>query len=128
MAKQIVWKDLEKRLGLFTVRNAAMFDLNNGSKIQYYSANTKINLVQETELDGTRYLRTESAMTQGLDWAFKASDFGLPELKVASLEPSKESFVDNNIGLSTHLKHSTVPKNKKYIQKRQRTQERSGYL
>lgn len=93
MAKQIVWKDLEKRLGLFTTRNAVMLDLDNGSKIQYYSVNTKINLVQETELDGVRYFRTESAATQNLNWAFKASDFGLPELKVASLEPSRKPSI-----------------------------------
>lgn len=87
-----------------------MVNLDTNGKIQLYSANTKINLVQEAEVDGTRYFRTETAAIQGLNWAFKASDFGLPD-KVASLEPSKESFVDNES--SSHLTHSKTPSNKK---------------
>ena len=90
--RKIVWKDLPKRRGLFTRRSGAMISLDNGTTIQYYSANTKINVIQETIVDGVKYFRTESAANKGLNWAFKASAFDLPKDELASLAPSKESF------------------------------------
>lgn len=92
MAKQIVWKDLPKHRGLFTRRSVAMLSLDNGTAIQYYSANTKINVTQEAIIDGVKYFRTESAASKGLNWAFKATSFDLPKDELASLEPSKNSL------------------------------------
>lgn len=94
MADRIVWKDLDKKVGIFTKRNATMVDLSNGAVVQHYGANTKINVVQETTIDDAKYFRTETAAGRNLDWAFKASDFELPP-ELASLEPSDKPLNNN---------------------------------
>lgn len=72
------WQDLPERRNLFTKRNAVMRDLHTKKIIQYYASNTKIAVVQKCNYDGTTYYRTNSAKENGLDWAFEASAFGLP--------------------------------------------------
>lgn len=74
----IEWQDLPDRKNLFTKRNAVMYDLHTKKIIQYYSSNTKIAAVQKCNYNGTTYYRTNSAKENGLDWAFEASAFGLP--------------------------------------------------
>lgn len=106
MAKQIEWKDLPNRYGLFTKKSTTMVDLDTDGIIQYYRVNTKLNFVQEAIFNGERYFRTESAMLQGLNWAFKASAFVLPDNDVASLAPSKES----SNKFSTHINSKTPNK------------------
>ena len=96
-----VWKDLDKKQGLFTKRSTTMVALDTGAIIQHYGANTKINVDQETTVDGVRYFRTESAANNGLDWAFKASAFELPA-ELASLEPSGNTLIQK----SSHIKTS----------------------
>lgn len=72
------WQDLPERKNVFTTRNATMRDLNNGKIIQHYSANTRITVVQKCVTKDNTYYRTRYAVEQGLDWAFEASAFGLP--------------------------------------------------
>ena len=55
-----------------------MHDLHTKKIIQYYASNTKIAVVQKCNYDGTTYYRTNSAKENGLDWAFEAAAFGLP--------------------------------------------------
>lgn len=74
----IEWQDLPDRKSLFTKRNAVMRDLHTKKIIQYYASNTKIAVVQKCNYDGTTYYRTNSAKENGLDWAFEAAAFGLP--------------------------------------------------
>lgn len=83
--KEITWKDTPKPLNLFTVRNATMRDLETKKIIQYYSANTKISVVQKTQVGDTTYYRTASAKERSLNWAFEASAFGLPNEKAPSV-------------------------------------------
>ena len=81
------WQDLPKPKAVFTVRNAEMVDLDKKKIVQYYSANTRINVVQKVNYKGDTYYRTGSTVEKGLNWAFKASAFGLPNDE-APLEPS----------------------------------------
>lgn len=74
----VEWTDLPKPLNVFTKRNAIMRDLAKNKAVQYYSANTKIRVVQKGSLGGKTYYRTQSAKDRSLDWAFEASAFGLP--------------------------------------------------
>lgn len=89
MPKQTKWEDLPKRKNCFTVRNAAMMNLNTGEPIRHYSANTKIQVVQKCNIDGTTYYRTADAAYNFLNHAFEASAFGLPNEK-APLVPSRK--------------------------------------
>lgn len=88
MAK-IVWQDLPRPLSVFTKRNATMRDLGTKKTAQHYSANTKLAMAQKTQIGLTTYYRTASARDNGLDWAFQASAFGLPndEAPSAPLTP-----------------------------------------
>lgn len=79
-----VWKDLPKDLNCFTVRNSTMRNLNTGEIIQYYSANTKIVVVQKCITEKGTYYRTRPAEHQNLNWAFEASALGLPNEKAPS--------------------------------------------
>lgn len=74
----IEWTDLPKPLNVFTKRNAIMRDLAKNKVVQYYSANTKIRVEQKGNFEGKTYYRTQSAKDNGLDWAFEAAAFGLP--------------------------------------------------
>lgn len=75
----IEWTDLPKPLNAFTKRSAVMRDLTKNKAVQYYSANTKIRVVQKGSFEGKTYYRTQSAKDHGLDWAFEAAAFGLPD-------------------------------------------------
>ena len=86
MAK-IVWTDLPKTYGLFTRRSAIMVTLDTKKMVQQYSLNTKINVVQYTNFNGSLYFRTMTAKEKGLNWAIKADYFTLPT-ELASLVPS----------------------------------------
>lgn len=77
-SKKFIWVDLEKPKSVFTIRNATMRDLNDNEAIQYYSANTKIVVVQKCVTENGSFYRTNTAKVKGLDWAFEASAFGLP--------------------------------------------------
>lgn len=75
-----------------------MASLDNGAIVQRYGANTKINVVQETMVNGVRYFRTASAVKNGLNLAIKANSFNLPP-ENAPLEPSfipTHSLSDNS--------------------------------
>lgn len=97
------WKDV-KPINAFTSRNTAMYNLNTGEVVQYYSANTKIVVVQKYVTPSGTYYRTRSAEHHDLNWAFEASALGLPNEKAPSA-PSQEFF-----SLS---KQSSSPKPKK---------------
>lgn len=79
------WQDLPKRINAFTIRNATMRDLDTRKIIQYYSANTRISVTQKLVNENGTYYRTESAAKHGLNWAFEASAFGLPDEKAPSV-------------------------------------------
>ena len=91
------WKDLSKPLHCFTVRSAAMINLNNGKIVRQYSANTKIVVVQKCVMPECTYYRTREAAHNYLNYAFKASAFGLPNEKA----PSAHSFNSNSLGKYT---------------------------
>lgn len=115
---ELDWKDLPERKNCFTVRNAATRDLKTNKIVQYYSANTRITVVQKCITGGNTYYRTRSAVEQGLDWAFEASAFGLPN-EAAPLEPSvKPSPSDKTaLKLSRGPRKTTPIKKQKAIQK-----------
>lgn len=83
------WKDLPKPLNCFTVRNATMINLNNKRIIQHYSANTKIVVTQKCVTPEGAYYRTAEAAHHYLNYAFKASAFGLPDEKAPSAPSPK---------------------------------------
>lgn len=85
-----VWEDLPTRKNCFTVRNAAMINLNTGKVVRDYTANTKINVVQKCNVSGKTYYRTSEAEHHNLNFAFEASAFGLPN-EVAPSVPSIKS-------------------------------------
>ncbi len=78
------WQDLPTRENHFTVRSAAMIDLKTNKTIRMYSANTKIAVVQKCVTPSGTFYRTETAREKGLNWAFKAAAFGLPDEKAPS--------------------------------------------
>ena len=88
MSKKLEWQDLPEPLSAFTARNAEMVDMDNNKVVQYYSANTKIKVVQKCVTPDATYYRTESAKKIGLNWAFKAAAFGLPN----DIAPPVHSF------------------------------------
>ena len=71
-----------------------MVDLDKGKIITYYSANTKISMMQQALVNGERYFRTGSAKEKGLNWAIKANSFTLP-IDDAPLEPSSSSTLNS---------------------------------
>ena len=86
-----IWQDLPEPISCFTIRNACMKNLNTGEIIQYYSANTKIMVVQKCVTPKGTYYRTESAKHNFLNFAFEASAFGLPN-EFAPSAPSIDSL------------------------------------
>lgn len=93
------WVDLPERKNCFTVRNAVMINLNDGKIVRHYSANTKIAVVQKCVTSDCTYYRTAEAAHHYLNYAFKASAFGLPN-EVAPSEPSLSPKKDNSTLLS----------------------------
>ena len=74
-----VWEDLPKPLNCFTVKNTAMVNLNTGKAVRHYATNTKLVVVQKCVTPKCTYYRTNEAYHHYLNYAFKASDFGLPD-------------------------------------------------
>ena len=103
-----VWEDLPEKKNCFTVRNATMRDLRSNKVIQYYSANVKIVVVQKCITENNTYYRTRSAAERGLDWAFEASAFGLPNEAAPSAPRSQENSslvsVNAESGTRTHAR------------------------
>lgn len=93
-----VWEDLPEPLSCFTVKNTTMVNLNTGKIVNNYSTNTKIVLVQKCVTENGIYYRTRDAACNCLDYAFKASAFGLPD-EEAPLAPSTHSKLN-----SSHVK------------------------
>lgn len=91
-----IWQDLEKPLNAFTVRSATMRNLVTGKIIQYYSANTKIVLVQKCITPNGTYYRAGEAARNHLNYAFEAEAFGLPN-EIAPLEPD-DKLLPKKIG------------------------------
>lgn len=89
MKKMINWQDLPSPKGLFTIKSTSMINLDNNTPIQFYSANTKINLVQFAIVDGVVFFRTQSARQRSLNWAIKATAFRLPDGYIASFAPNE---------------------------------------
>lgn len=98
------WQDLPKRLNCFTVRNAAMIDLNTKEIIRHYSANTKIAVVQKCVTPEGTYYRTAESALHGLDHAFKGTAFGLPDEKAPSAPIRKFSALGSNTHTTLHEK------------------------
>ena len=94
-----IWEDLPEKKNCFTVRNATMRDLRSNKIIQYYSANVKIVVVQKCITENNTYYRTRSAAERGLDWAFEASAFGLPN----EAAPPAPSLKPNSLGKKSSL-------------------------
>lgn len=72
------WIDLPNKKNCFTVRNAAMRNLDTKETVRHYLANTKIVVVQKCTIDGTTFYRTADAVYRNLNHAFEAAAFGLP--------------------------------------------------
>ena len=88
-----VWEDLPEPLSCFTVVNTEMINLNTGKVVQHYSTNTKIVVVQKCVTKNCTYYRTQEAEHHYLNYAFKASAFGLPNEKAPSELSSKSDFI-----------------------------------
>lgn len=85
-----VWEDLPKPLNCFTVRGTSLINLNTGKIVTNYSANTKIVVVQKCVTPKVTYYRTAEAAHHYLNYAFRASAFGLPNEKAPSVHSSSE--------------------------------------
>lgn len=115
------WEDLPQRKNVFTTRNATMRDLRTKKIVQYYSANTRLTVVQKCIASGNTYYRTRSAVERGLDWAFEASAFGLPNEaaplvpspKTDSLGKKSKSRTPKNHTSTSVKKQTTQPKPKR---------------
>ena len=87
------WKNLDKPLNCFTVRNAMMVNLDNGKIVSNYAANTKIAVAQKCVTPNGTYYRTNEAVLHNLNYAFKASAFGLPSEKAPLAHTDKTTKV-----------------------------------
>lgn len=90
---KIKWEKLPKRINAFTVRSAVAADLDTGDIIQHYSSNTRITLTERCITPQGTYYRTDSMSKHGLNWAFEASAFGLPN----ELAPPVPSTTPNSL-------------------------------
>lgn len=108
---KITWVDLPEKKNCFTVRSALMIDLDTRRVVQYYSANTKIVVTQKCIIKEGTFYRTETAKRNGLNWAFKASAFGLPN----EVAPSAHSHTHNSQNSKARNKAScsSLPKRNK---------------
>lgn len=91
------WEDLPKPLNCFTVRNATMVNLNTGKIVSNYSANTKIVVVQKCVTPKGTFYRTREAENNYLNYAFKASAFGLPDEKAPPVHSSKPNSLEKTL-------------------------------
>ena len=103
------WVDLPKPLNCFTVMNTFMINLNTGKAIQHYSTNTKIVVVQKCVTPEGTYYRTSEAAYHYLNYAFKASAFGLPDeiapsVRSTKVKPPKLFILNSNQSADRTLK------------------------
>ena len=112
------WKDLPERKNLFTVKNAAMVNLNTGKTVSQYCTNTKIAVVQKCVTPEKTYYRTQDAAHHYLNYAFEAEAFGLPNEKAPSV-PSKKS----NIGTIPTLRIPSASRTSKPTKKQTSVQK-----
>ena len=99
------WKDLPERKNLFTVKNAAMINLNTGKTVRQYCTNTKIAVVQKCVTPDKTYYRTQDAAHHYLNYAFEAEAFGLPNEKAPSVpspNPRRNSTLNSKPASRTH--------------------------
>lgn len=108
------WQDLPTKKNCFTVRNAVMKDLDKRKIVRYFSANTKIVVTQKCVTEKGTYYRTEAAKDHGLNWAFEASAFGLPDEIAPSVLSSKSNSLDS---ISNHTITKSVRRTKKPTKK-----------
>lgn len=109
------WIDLPERKSCFTTRNAVLYDMDSDEIIQYYSANTKIVVVQGCVTDRGTFYRTESAVKADVNFAFEADALGLPTeiappcpspssyTLASAVSPSAENFTPNKQSAYTEL-------------------------
>ena len=116
---QYKWEDLPEPKNCFTVRNAAMVNLNNRKIIQHYSANTKIVVTQKCVTEKGVYYRTDSAAHHYLNYAFEASALGLPN----EFAPSAPSPAPSRPAAP---KVNTLPKAKKQTQTQEGDSPKDG--
>lgn len=106
------WEKLPNRLNAFTVRSAMMADLETGDIIQHYSSNTRITLTEKCVTETGTYYRTASASRQGLNWAFEATAFGLPnDIAPSALPTPPDSFSRVAIALNGDNKTQKIIQN-----------------
>lgn len=91
-----IWEDLPKPLSCFTVCNTAMFNLNTKKVVQYYSTNTKIEVVQKCVTENGTFYRTDSARHHYLNYAFKATALGLPNEIAPPVPYSKTNSLEKH--------------------------------
>lgn len=114
MAKKIIWQDLPKPENLFTARSAVMKDLDKNKIVQHYLMNTKISLAQKAQVGEKIYYRTRTAKEKGLNWAFEASAFGLPN-DVAPLGPSSSHGSSSTINSKKSAKSTSKSTKKQKV-------------
>ena len=110
------WVDLPKPLNCFTVMNTAMINLNTGKAVYHYSTNTKIVVVQKCVTPECTYYRTSEAAHHYLNYAFKASAFGLPN-EVAPSAPSSKPNSYHHSNTKSVKRTPSPTKKQKSIQK-----------
>lgn len=106
------WKDLPEKKNCFTVRNATMINLNTGKVVRYYSANTKIVVVQKCVTPEKTYYRTAEAAYHYLNHAFEASAFGLPNEKAPSAPCPDPNSLGKTAFKSKPVKRTHTPAEK----------------
>lgn len=97
------WQDIPK-VPRFTIRRASMYDLKTKKPVRYFSANTKIDLVQKCVTEDGTFYRTGAAAEKDLDLAFEASAFGLPDEQVSVVHSS------SSLRTQTSAKKAPAPK------------------
>lgn len=120
-----IWEDLPERKNLFTVKNAAMINLNTGKTVRQYCTNTKIAVVQKCVTPTKTYYRTQDAEHNYLNYAFEAGAFGLPNEKAPS-ESSKKSEKDAVPTLRTPSASRTLKPIKKQTSIQKATTPKGG--
>lgn len=110
-----VWEDLPKPLSCFTVKNTTMVNLNTGKIVSNYSTNTKIVLVQKCVTENGTYYRTREAAYNYLNYAFKASAFGLPDEKAPSAPSAKSNSLSRQPTISKPVSRTPKPAEKQTV-------------
>lgn len=107
-----IWEALPKPLNCFTVRNATMVNLNTGKIVSNYAANTKIVVTQKCIAPTGTYYRTGEAAHHYLNYAFRASAFGLPDEKAPSAHSPKSNSLSEHTTNSKSASRTPKPTKK----------------